>query len=350
MKNNKYNNLNLLKIICIIGIIYHHYIMHGGIIYNIDNLNSFSKIIIFIGKNIGKTCSNAFVIITGFFMFKSKFKIEKIIKIIGQFIFYSVLINILLAITLNRNEFYNDIIYSFFPISFSIHWFPTAYIGMYMLLPFLKKAFKRFSKENYLTILCILGIFISAFPSLLSIFLSFIFKTDINNEPYGGIITLIFIALIGGYISKFNILIFKRKIYDIISIIVLLVVGGLLNCSLNNNSIFSIFEAILFLDLFLKINLNNNKIIDLLSSSSLAILLLSDNSIFNTTIWSNIFNTQNYYYKPPYILLLHIIKCALIIISFSTLIDCIRRFIVKITINKKIDNINIVKKVNNILE
>lgn len=82
------SNLEILSIISMILILFHHFY------YNNINLEySNLKINQFINQflsSVSKIGVNCFVLITGYFMIESKFKIEKLLKLYGQILFYSI--------------------------------------------------------------------------------------------------------------------------------------------------------------------------------------------------------------------------------------------------------------------
>lgn len=341
MKQIRKGNLEVLKIFCVIAIIMYHYIIHGGMENVTTTLGN--KVIIFICSNIGKIASNTFVLITGFFLFKFKFKIEKILKIIVELFFYSILVNLIIVVILKEPTYLNYLIYSFTPIFFKVHWFAVAYIGMYFLIPFIKPALDKLAKEDYLIILVVLGTVLSIIPSIISVLYG------INSiEPFGESITLLYIAMIGGYISKFNLCIFKKKKYNLIAIVLSFIFFSLINQLRTTNSVFVIILSILIIDLFLKLNVKNNKLINFFSSSSLGVLLLHDNIFFNKIMWIKIFNTQAYYYVSAFKLLLHIVLCVLTIYIIGSVIDYIRRNTMEVLLSKWLDNNDVLNKINTI--
>lgn len=330
-KNERKGNLEVLKILCIILIIINHYCVHGGCASeSIIDTNLFIGII---GKNIGKIASNVFVLITGYFIFKSEFKIQKLIKIMFEFVFYSVLVNIIIAIVAKDWNLLNYIVVSFFPIFFELHWFVVAYIGMYLFIPFIKPTLSKLSQKSYLIILIVLGFLISIIPTIIAL----IVKIKVTSF-FGSVVTFIYLAMIGGYISKFNICIFKYKWYNVFAIIYMFLIFSILDQLTTDNSAFCIMLSILIIDLFLKLKIKNNKIISFFSNASLGVLLLHDNALFNEVMWSNIFQTSSYYNASISLLLKHILFCIISIYLVGAIIDWCRRKIENKIFIKSMDN------------
>ena len=82
IKEQRLSNFELLRIIAMILIILHHYAYHGNLIsIPNDNFNKYVAVFIIVG---GKVGVNVFVLITGYFLINSKFKIKKVIQLILQ--------------------------------------------------------------------------------------------------------------------------------------------------------------------------------------------------------------------------------------------------------------------------
>lgn len=333
-KNERQGNLEVLRIFSMILIIFHHYFVHGG--YEGNN-NIF---LLIIAKNVGKIAADIFVLISGYFIFKSKFKIQKIIKIIFEFIFYSVLVNIIMAILIPQMNLTKYLVVSFFPTFFKLHWFVVAYIGMYLIIPFIKPMLNNLSQKEYLFILIILGFFISVVPTLIAIVLNVA-----STSQFGDVITFVYLAMIAGYISKFNVCILKNKWYNLFVVIYLFFVFVIFDKMNGANSFFVIIESILILSLFLKLDIKNNALISFFSNASLGVLLLHDNALFNKLMWVNIFKTPYYYNNPTMLLIKHIIFCIITIYLIGAIIDWLRRKI-EIKIFDKYMNNKILNEIN----
>lgn len=94
------SNLELCRIVCMILIIMHHSIIHGGI-WGIENCtNKFLGLWFFPG---GKICFDAFIVLSVWFLVDQNFKIEHFFKTWIQVLIYSIIFSIL-AIKLGGGE------------------------------------------------------------------------------------------------------------------------------------------------------------------------------------------------------------------------------------------------------
>ena len=166
MKFERKSNIELLRIISMIFIIWHHYTLHGGILYvNYSNPNKYIAEAIYL---LGKVGVNEFILISGYFLIKSKFKIKKLVKIELQILCYTLLF-LILYIVMDKHINKKMIQQTFFPIIFNAYWFMTAYIGMYILSTFINKLIINLNKNEFKLLLIILLIMLSILPSITGI-------------------------------------------------------------------------------------------------------------------------------------------------------------------------------------
>lgn len=113
---------------------------------------------------------NVYMLISGFFLCTSSFKLSRLLQLLLQVWLYSVVFGILGAATGMIAETPVDTHYFLtliFPISMEHYWFLTAYIFLYLLLPFVGTAVKRMTKRQLQTALALLLITFCALKSIL---------------------------------------------------------------------------------------------------------------------------------------------------------------------------------------
>ena len=88
IKNEKrLSNFELLRIISMILIVSSHYVLHAPEFTKGLTVNKYILDFISLGGKIGVNC---FILITGFFLVKSEFKLDKFIKLIMEVFTYSI--------------------------------------------------------------------------------------------------------------------------------------------------------------------------------------------------------------------------------------------------------------------
>lgn len=222
-----------------------------------------------------------------------------------------------------------DTIKSFFPVITGNYWFVSAYIGMYILVPYMNKLIANLNRRNYRQLMFIL---FSVLP--------YIKNTSVNIDS-GTVVYLIYIYFIGEYIrkysnefdrskNKFYILAFLLSIFAMIVSIAIL---DLFNYK--SWDIFIVtrspFQIVAGTSLFLimkNINISYNKIINYVAASTFAVYLLHCQLIFLPVLWNEWIKAQKYQNVAYTFLYEIVIACGIYVIA--TLIDCIRRSIVSI--------------------
>ena len=142
----RYSNYELMRIVSIMFVIIGHTFLHGGIVDNatpgVYNLIKFVYAIIIIHVN-------SFVLVSGYFQSKLKFKISKALKLLFYMWLYTLLI---MVVGMHFGWFEVskiDLIKAIIPINFLSYWYIKMYIVLYCLSPFLNKAIAALSKKDY---------------------------------------------------------------------------------------------------------------------------------------------------------------------------------------------------------
>lgn len=352
MKNSNTNiiikqgNFELLRIFSMILIILHHYSIHGGLFSNSSTISSqLIANLLIIG---GKVGVNLFVLISGYFLIESKFKIQKVLKLLFQIVFYTILLFIGIYF-ITGNFYLGNISILFKPISLNLYWFITAYLEMYILSPFIRKALENVSKAQYQSLLILFGIFLSVIPTFF----------NGSNLVWGNGIWFVYVFAIGGYIKKYEITLFNKKGNCIILSILLYLITYILliickyskihhNTFLNMNSINIFLVSICIFCSFKHLTIKPNKLLLLLSQSSFAVYLLHDNEYFRYNIW-NILKTSNFIDKPILTLILHIILSTIILYLLAVIIETIRRKLIEEPIFKTLEKSSLIENINKII-
>ena len=96
IQKQRESNIELFRIITMLLIVAHHYVVNSGLIDIIsENPSSPRSLFYLIFGAWGKTGINCFVLISGYYMCKSQISLRKSLKLILQIVFYSVFLYIL---------------------------------------------------------------------------------------------------------------------------------------------------------------------------------------------------------------------------------------------------------------
>ena len=162
MSNEKPRQLNMevLRVIAMLMIITLHYLDKGGILGDFSRGMGFNGNLAWIIEALCIGSVNIYVLISGYFLQTSEFKVKKIITLWAQVLFYSWIITAVYAIvTKGAFNFENgiyDVIPLIMPVTGTHYWFATVYILLYIFFPFLNKGINAMDKKQ------LKGIIISA--------------------------------------------------------------------------------------------------------------------------------------------------------------------------------------------
>lgn len=154
IKPARQSNFELLRIICMLLIVGHHIAVHGNYPAT-QNIAANDYVVRFFATG-GKLGVNIFVLISGYFMVNSQFRLKKLLKLFAQILFYSLLIFALFLITGKSEYSHGLLVNTLFPVSTNAWWFVTAYIIMYCLSPFLNILIKHCNKRLHLILVIFL--------------------------------------------------------------------------------------------------------------------------------------------------------------------------------------------------
>ena len=271
--NKRLSNIEALRILAMFMVIVLHYLDKGGLLTSsAAPFRVYSYPAWFI-EAFAIVATNVYVLITGYFMCNSEFKISRVVKILGQVLWYSILVPIVFilvgAVDISSFGVY-EVLQVIFPVHMLQYWFVTGYVVLLLLSPFLNAGIKQLSQKQLLLATALLV----AYEALPKSVLPVVFVTD--NAGYN-VFWLVCMYLIGAYIRKYGIPFFsnfKRSFLSYIvgslaifaSLIVMRMVyfrldafGDNINFGYDYNHILCIFASIALFYTFLHISIPEGK-------------------------------------------------------------------------------------------
>lgn len=350
MKEQRLSNFEILRIIAMFLIVFHHSIVHG-VLYELSSKEALLQVKSFVSYGTytflaigGKIGVYIFVLITGYFMYKSHITVKKVVKLMMPVIFWSVILTLAISFIVGDLTV-GKFIKALFPITFGEYWFMTTYFFMYFFIPILNITIKNLnSKEEILSI--ILGM-IMVLP---------------GNKLYGGytnswLLAFILTYMIGAFIRKHDLLkndrfIKLNKIMLVIcllgaaitsfvlsyfgfnynSVLIIKVLQKLLNftvfCVATATSIFSIIGSK---------KVKYNKLINNTASAMFGVYLIHDNSSVRPILWHRLFHTEKVLNDPLHGII-YLLVVTVVIVIVCALMEQIRQVIFN-KFENKISNI-----------
>lgn len=226
MRTNKRNsNIEILRIISMFLIVLGHFAWQtkwsfspNDSIVHVASVHS-----LWIG---GKLGVNIFVLISGYFLIKSNFKVKSFVSVWLTSYFYAWIIFILYSFFIVHDLSLKDLIKTIFMGSAGyLNWFVTAYLIMYVLHPFLNKLILSLKRRELLSLI------------LLSVLIFSIFETIFKNPSIGttgdDAIWLIIVYFIGAFI-RLN----EKRLIEITNLNLFLFLG--LSLALSISTVFAL--------------------------------------------------------------------------------------------------------------
>ena len=335
-KANRKTNLELFRIIMMLAIIAHHLVVNSGVmeLFNYDNITGNMIFLQFFGFA-GKAMINGFILITGYFMIKQNFSLNKIIKLYLEIKFYKFLVYIFLSLLGFQDMGIKALLKSVFNIIYGFNvGFTGTFFVLYLIIPFANKFIMCLNQKLYLYLMCIFLFFFTIVP------------TFMFSETFCEIGWYIIMYMIGAYIRLFPNKLFESKKYSGISSIIFLVTSYLsilaidifnnyFNKSIspyhfviNANKILALVLAVSVFCYFKNINIKYSKFLNTIATTTFGVLLIHANSYsMRNFLWYKLFNISGLYGKA--LLPIYAIMDVLLIYIVCVLIDLLRIYILE---------------------
>lgn len=335
-KLKRNSNIELLRIIMMIAIVAHHYVVNSGIteLYDFSNITG-NMIFLQIFGFAGKAMINGFLLISGYFMVKHKTSLKKILRLYLQIKFYVFVIYFLMVLIGVESFSLVSLGKTVFSMIRGVNvGFTATFFLLYILIPFINKFIENINKKQFAILLFILFSFYTVIPTF------FVF-----NDTFNEISWYISMYLVGGYIRLYydNIELSVKKSLVIILANLVLIVASILvldtighspyHMVINANKLFAVTLAVSLFMVFKNINLGYSKWINKLSSVTFGVLLIHANSdAMREFLWVRVLNVSSFY-SSQY-LFIHAVLSVVAIYIICSLIELFRiKFIEKPFLN-----------------
>ena len=321
------SRFELLRIFSMLLIVAHHFAYHGGYVIT-DTSIGFNVFLYKFFEIGGKVGVNLFVLISGYFLINSKFKISKLIKLLLQVFTYSFVIYIVMVLCGNQTLTFGDLVRNCLPTMANQYWFATCYVALYLLSPYINACLNNISKKQHLILIAILLLIGSILP-----YIPYIHTTLVLNLGW-----FLLLYIIGAYISKYGIpwLTDNTKQSKILTIVLaillyLIILLGYVFLDINlaslNNIFCLCFSILVFLIFRNMTKIKNVKWINIISSAMFGVYLIHDNNYLRPIIWQDILKCPSHFTSNNF--WLFSIGAILSVFVICTLIELIRIYLIE---------------------
>lgn len=151
------SNLELYRIIVMLLIVAHHYVVNSGLIDAngpvYSNLMSRKSVFYLLFGAWGKTAINCFVLITGYFMCKSQITVKKFVKLLAEVMFYYIVIWLIFVLSGYEVFGINSFIKALLPVKKVQTNFTGCFLIFYLFIPFLNVLIHNMDEKKHLLLL-----------------------------------------------------------------------------------------------------------------------------------------------------------------------------------------------------
>ena len=200
-------NIELLRIVSMMMVVMLHYLGKGELLPETTGAMNVNGYVAWGMESLCIVAVNVYMLISGYFLVESGFKLHRMAELLCQVLFYTILIPVVLVAlgilpTSTFSIYY--LLQTLLPVQMEHYWFITAYIIMYLLSPVLSVAAKNMSKERLRGTIIGLLLFFAVSKSVLP------FELSVDNKGYDGL-WFICVFLVAAYMRLYGIPFFTKK-------------------------------------------------------------------------------------------------------------------------------------------
>ncbi len=278
------SNLELYRIISMLLIIAHHYVVNSGLTSISGPIaadpTSWRSLFLLSFGAFGKTGINCFLFITGYFMCRSNITAKKFIKLFGEVVFYDVLLNCIFWLTGYAPFSLGSFITNILPFTKIAQNFTGCYIVFFLFIPFLNILIAKITQKQHLYLIFLCGftyVFMGTIP---------FFSVTMNYVSWY-IVLFFIVSYVRIYPSKFF---EKTAFWGVCSLaFIILSICSVLACAWLGKKVDSFFPFLFVTDsntllalltgfssfmFFKNLKIKYNKIINLFASATFGVLLI----------------------------------------------------------------------------
>lgn len=162
LQKQRDSNLELYRIIVMLAIVAHHYVVNSGLMAEINKSDpmAFNSLFLLLFGCWGKIGINCFVLITGYFMCQSNITLKKFLKLFLEWLFYKYVIYA--VFTLSGYEAFSPkkFVEMLIPFRTLTDGFTSCYVVFFLFIPFLNILIHNMTEKQHRWLLALtLGVF-----------------------------------------------------------------------------------------------------------------------------------------------------------------------------------------------
>lgn len=202
-------NMELLRIVSMMLVVTLHFLWKGGCLTPLSQPVIPSQGYLAWGlEALAIVAVNIYMLLSGYFLIESRFKVKRLLGLLFQIFFYSIGIGVVAAVFGYAPEGGFSIYYLVqlcLPVSTNHYWFMTVYIFMYLFAPVLSQGIKKLTKRQFQIVLFLLIFVFSVIKSVVPVRLT----ADMGGYDC---IWYLCIFMVAAYIRLYGLPFFKNAV------------------------------------------------------------------------------------------------------------------------------------------
>lgn len=307
-------------------IVAHHYVVNSGLMdadgpILMSPMSSQSLFLLLFGAW-GKTGINCFVLITGYFMCKSRITAKKFAKLVGEWLLYRYLIYIIFILSDYQSFSLKEFVKTIVPITQATQNFTSCFVLFWLFIPFLNILIAHMKERQHFYLLVLTGF-------------TYVFLGTFHRVTMNYVSWFMVLYLIASFIRIYP----KKWMSNKMICGIMLCFSILLSCAsviicaktghspywfvTDSNTILALMVGIFSFLLFKNIKIQPNRIINTVAASTFGVLLIHAHSdTMRQWLWKDVLDNVGHY--GDRLMPLYAICCVLGIFIVCVLIDIIR--------------------------
>lgn len=206
--NGRMRNLEELRCLAMMMVVVLHFLGKGELLGDVTAKSMGTVgIVAWVLEAFCIVAVNVYMLISGYFLSESSFKLSRLLKLYLQIWMYSVGVGVIAVFAgivpvaeVNTHYFLSLL----FPVSMGHYWFMTAYIFLYLLLPIVGIAVKSMTKGQLKLVLIMLLLIFCVLKSVMP------FRMEEDGQGYD-MLWYLCVFLVAAYIRRFGMGILQKK-------------------------------------------------------------------------------------------------------------------------------------------
>lgn len=348
MQQNRSSNIELFRILLMLSIVAHHYVVNSGVFDVVSQTpNDWHDYFLLLFGMWGKIGINCFVLITGYFMCKSEITIRKFLKLFLEVLFYKIVCYVCFYISGYEVFSIRGLLHSLNPISSLTHGFVSCFLVYYLLIPFVNILVQNLTKKQHQLLIIICMLFIVILPHCNRYVIEF------NYVEW-----FVIIHVIASYIRFYHdesktptnnqsvLFIFGGILLGILSVVIMMVgyengmakLKWMYEWVIDSNALLAVVVSLMLFYGFKNLHIKQSKVINYIASSTFAVLLIHANSdAMRQWLWRDVCQNVEMIYSPW--MPIHAVCCVLGVFVVCVIIDKVRILLIEKPLFVKIDKI-----------